>query len=42
MAHLHADMERFDFHVALELCEIVIQSATLVSIVFIGWLWNQI
>src|SRR4029077_10140076 len=34
MAHLHSDMERFDFHVALELCEIVIESATLVPIVF--------
>jgi hypothetical protein len=26
MAHLHADMERFDFHG--EVCEIVIESAT--------------
>jgi hypothetical protein len=34
MAHLHADMERFDIHVALELCEIVIESATIVAIVF--------
>jgi len=24
MAHLHTDMERFDVHVALEVCEIVI------------------
>ena len=34
MAHLHTDMERVDIHVALEVCEIVIESATLVSIVF--------
>jgi hypothetical protein len=27
-------MERLDFHVALELCEIFIESATLVAIVF--------
>jgi hypothetical protein len=27
-------MERFDIHVALEVCEIVIESATLVPIVF--------
>jgi hypothetical protein len=32
MAHLHADMKRLDFHVALELCEIVIESATAVAI----------
>jgi hypothetical protein len=42
MAHLHAYMERFDFHVALELCEIVIESATMVTIVFVARLWNQI
>jgi hypothetical protein len=34
MAHLHTDMERLDIHVALEVCEIVIESATLVPIVF--------
>jgi hypothetical protein len=34
MAHLHADMERLDIHVALEVCEIVIESATLVPILF--------
>jgi hypothetical protein len=34
MAHVHTDMEHVDIHVALELCEIVIESATLVSIVF--------
>jgi hypothetical protein len=34
MAHLHTDMESVDLHVALELCEIVIESATLVPIVF--------
>src|SRR4029077_20736730 len=28
MAHLHTDMEGFDVHVALEVCEIVIESAT--------------
>src|SRR4029077_9166169 len=28
MAHLHTDMERLDIHVALEVCEIVIESAT--------------
>ncbi|PYJ32791.1 MAG: hypothetical protein DME88_09860 [Verrucomicrobia bacterium] len=32
MAHLHADMEGVDFHVALEVCEIVIKSVTLVPI----------
>jgi hypothetical protein len=32
MAHLHTDMERLDVHVALELCEIVIESATIVAI----------
>jgi len=31
MAHLHTDMERFDIHVALELCKIVIESATIVA-----------
>jgi hypothetical protein len=31
MAHLHTDMERFDVHVALEVCEIVIESATIVA-----------
>jgi hypothetical protein len=31
MAHLHTDMERLDVHVALEVCEIVIESATLVN-----------
>jgi hypothetical protein len=31
MAHLHADMERVDFHVALEVCEIVAESATIVA-----------
>src|SRR5580704_16131965 len=34
MAHLHTDMEGLDIHVALEVCEIVIESATLVPIVF--------
>jgi hypothetical protein len=29
MAHLHTYVERVDFHVALELCEIVIESATI-------------
>jgi hypothetical protein len=28
MAHLHTDMERLDIHVAIELCEIVNESAT--------------
>jgi hypothetical protein len=32
MAHLHTDMERFDVHVALEVCEMVIESATIVAI----------
>jgi len=32
MAHLHSDMERFDVHVALEACDIVIESATIVAI----------
>src|SRR4029077_2043830 len=32
MAHLHTDMERFDFHVAQEVCEIVSESATIVAI----------
>jgi len=31
MAHLHTDMERFDVHVALEVCEIVIIVAILES-----------
>jgi hypothetical protein len=31
MAHLHTDMERVDIHVALEVCEIVIESATIVA-----------
>jgi hypothetical protein len=31
MAHLHTYVERVDFHVALELCEIVIESATLMN-----------
>jgi hypothetical protein len=26
MAHLHTDIERFDVHVALEVCEIVIET----------------
>jgi len=30
MAHLHTDMERFDVHVVVEVCEIVIESATIV------------
>jgi hypothetical protein len=30
MAHLHTDMERVDIHVALEVCEIVTESATIV------------
>jgi hypothetical protein len=34
MAHLHTDVERVDIHVALEVCEIGIKSATLVPIVF--------
>jgi len=34
MAHLHTDMERLDIHVALEVCENGIKSATLVPIVF--------
>jgi hypothetical protein len=34
MAHLHTDTERLDIHVALEVCEIVIESATPVPIVF--------
>jgi hypothetical protein len=29
VAHLHTDMERFDVHVVFELCEIVIESATI-------------
>jgi hypothetical protein len=28
MAHLHTDVERFDFHIALEVCEMVSESAT--------------
>ena len=32
MAHLHSDMERLDIHVALEACDIVIESATIVAI----------
>ncbi|PYL49160.1 MAG: hypothetical protein DMF40_02790, partial [Verrucomicrobia bacterium] len=32
MAYLHSDIERFDIHVALEVCEIVIKSATIVAI----------
>jgi hypothetical protein len=28
MAHFHTDMERVDIHVALELCEIGVESAT--------------
>ena len=32
MAHLHSDMERLDVHVALEACDIVIESATIVAI----------
>jgi hypothetical protein len=37
MAHLHSYMERVDFHVALELCEIVSESATIVAILKSGW-----
>jgi hypothetical protein len=36
MAHLHTDMERLDIHVALEVCEIVIESATIVAILESG------
>jgi hypothetical protein len=32
MAHLHTDMQRLDVHVALEACDIVIESATIVAI----------
>jgi hypothetical protein len=32
MAHLHTDMERLDIHVAIEVCEIITESATLVPI----------
>jgi hypothetical protein len=32
MAHLHSDMERFDIHIALEACDIVIESATIVAV----------
>jgi hypothetical protein len=31
MAHLHTYMESVDIHVAIEVCEIVIESATLVN-----------
>jgi hypothetical protein len=31
MAHLHADMERLDIHIAVEVWGIVIESATLVN-----------
>src|SRR6266436_2933151 len=31
MAHLHTDMERVDIHVALKVCEIVTESATIVN-----------
>jgi hypothetical protein len=29
MAHFHTDVERFDVHVVLEVCEIVIESANI-------------
>jgi uncharacterized membrane protein YwaF len=32
MAHLNPDMESLDVHVPLEVCEIVIESATIVAI----------
>jgi hypothetical protein len=32
MAHLHSNMQRLDFHFALEACDIVIESATIVAI----------
>jgi hypothetical protein len=32
MAHLHTDMELLYLHVALEVCEIVIESATTLAI----------
>jgi hypothetical protein len=32
MAHVHTDMELLDVHVGLEVCEIVIESATIVAI----------
>jgi hypothetical protein len=28
MAHLHSNMQRFDIHVGVSTCEIVIESAT--------------
>jgi hypothetical protein len=35
MAHLRSDMEHVDLYNTLEVCEIVIESATLVRIVFV-------
>jgi hypothetical protein len=32
MAHLHTDMQCLNVHVALEACDIVIESATIVAI----------
>jgi len=32
MAHFHSDMKRFDIHVAPEACDIVPQSATILTI----------